>query len=64
MDGPVLDFLARAALHAGEFVRTREGGRCRLHPQLERAVVATCRVGPQQMDEHARWLRERLLAET
>jgi hypothetical protein len=61
VDGLVLDFRGRTVLHAGDFVRTREGG-CRLHPQLARAVVATCRVGQGQMDEHAKWLRERLLA--
>jgi CRISPR/Cas system-associated endonuclease Cas1 len=61
MDGLVLAFLARTVLHAGDFVRTAEGG-CRLHPQLARVVVATCRVGQAAVDEHARWLRERLLA--
>jgi hypothetical protein len=62
VDGLVLAFMARTVLHAGDFVRTQAGG-CRLHPQLARAVVATCRVGQAQMDERAKWLRERLLAE-
>jgi hypothetical protein len=60
--GPVSDFLARSVPHAGDFVRTQEGG-CRLHPQRARAVVATCRVGQAQINEHARWVRELLLAE-
>jgi CRISPR-associated endonuclease Cas1 len=62
VDGLALDFLARTVLHVGDFVRTQAGA-CRLHPQLARAVVATCRVGQPQIEVHARWMRERLLAE-
>jgi CRISPR-associated endonuclease Cas1 len=63
IDGLVLDFLTRTVLHAGDFVQTLEG-KCRLHPQLARAVVATCRVAQVRLDEHARWLREVLLSPT
>jgi CRISPR-associated endonuclease Cas1 len=60
VDGLVLDFLSRTVLHAGDFVQTKEGG-CRLHPQLARMVVASCRVGQTRMDELAKWLHERVL---
>jgi CRISPR-associated protein Cas1 len=60
VDGLVLGFLSETLLHAGDFVQTTDG-RCWLHPQLARAVVASCRVAQAQMDEHANWLRERVL---
>jgi CRISPR-associated endonuclease Cas1 len=50
VDGLALAFLGRTVLHAGDFVQTK-AGECRLHPQLARAVVATCRVGQGQMEE-------------
>jgi CRISPR-associated endonuclease Cas1 len=62
VDRLVLAFLARTVLHAGEFVQTKEG-KCRLHPQLARAVVASCRVPQEHLTEHAKWLAVRLLSE-
>jgi CRISPR-associated endonuclease Cas1 len=52
VDGLVLDFLARMTFHAGDFMRVSDGS-CRLHPQLARAVVASCRVPQERIDEHA-----------
>jgi hypothetical protein len=59
VDGLVLDFLARTTLHYGDVTRVADGS-CRLHPQLARAVVASCRVGQDGLDLHARWLRDAL----
>src|SRR5262245_29498597 len=61
VDGLVLDFLARTTLPWGDVTPVSDGSR-RLHPQLARAVVAACRVEQKQLDEHARWLRDALLA--
>src|SRR5258708_31806312 len=61
VDGLALDFLARTPLHYGDCTLGTDGV-CRLHPQLARAVVAACRVAQDRLDEHARWLREALLA--
>jgi CRISPR-associated endonuclease Cas1 len=57
VDGLVLDFLGQQTLHAGDLIRATDGS-CRLHPQLARAVVASCRIGERQVESHARWLRE------
>jgi CRISPR-associated endonuclease Cas1 len=59
VDGLVLDFLSETLLHAGDFVQTTDG-RCRLHPQLARVVVARCRVPQEQLNEHAKWLAAQL----
>jgi hypothetical protein len=55
VDGLVLDFLSETLLHAGDFVQTTDG-RCRLHPQLARVVVARCRLPQDQLTGHAKWL--------
>jgi CRISPR-associated endonuclease Cas1 len=60
VDGLVLDFLARTTLHFGDVTRAADGS-CRLHSQLARAVVASCRVGQDSLDLHARWLGDALL---
>ncbi len=62
IDGLVLDFLARTTFRAGDFIRVSDGS-CRLHPQLARAIVASCRVPQARLDEHARWLALALSAE-
>jgi hypothetical protein len=36
-------------------------GRCRLHPQLARAVAASCRVEQERVREGAQQLREMLV---
>jgi CRISP-associated protein Cas1 len=61
VDGLVLDFLASATFHAGDFVKSKAGG-CQLHPQLARAIVASCRVPRQRLDTQATWLQTSLLA--
>jgi hypothetical protein len=58
--GLVLDFLARTAFQRGDFTPVSDGS-CRLHPQLARAVVASCRVAQARLEEHAVWLRTQLL---
>ena len=55
VDDRVLAFLQATTFHAGDFTRVSDGS-CRLHPQLARAVVATCTVPQQRMEEHAAWL--------
>jgi CRISPR-associated endonuclease Cas1 len=60
VDGLVLDFLRQTTLHSGDITSVSDGS-CRLHPQLARAVVAACRVAQDQVDAHARWLRDTLL---
>jgi CRISPR-associated endonuclease Cas1 len=60
VDGLVLDFLTRTTLHWGDVMPITDGS-CRLHPQLARAVVASCRVPQDRVDEHARWLRAAVL---
>jgi CRISPR-associated endonuclease Cas1 len=62
VDGLVLDLLARTTFRVGDFTRVSDGS-CRLHPQLARAVVASCRVSHARLDEHARWLQTAVLAE-
>ena len=55
VDDRVLSFLQATTFHAGDFTRVSDGS-CRLHPQLARAVVATCGVPQQRLEEHAAWL--------
>jgi CRISPR-associated protein Cas1 len=61
VDRLVLDFLGRTTFHVGDFTRVLDGS-CRLHPQLARAVVASCRVPQARIDEHANWLASMLLS--
>ena len=61
VDGLVHDFLRDTTLHHGDCALTTDGA-CRLHPQLARAVVAACRVEQRRIDEHAKWLRDALVA--
>jgi len=60
VDGLVLDFLGRTTFHAGDFTQVSTGS-CRLHPQLARAVVASCRLSHERLDEQARCLTSLLL---
>src|SRR4249920_1094186 len=60
VDHRVLTFLQATTFHAGDFTRVSDGS-CRLHPQLARAVVSACGAPQQRLDEHAAWLRTRLL---
>jgi CRISPR/Cas system-associated endonuclease Cas1 len=59
VDDRVLSFLQATTFHAGDFTRVSDGS-CRLHPQLARAVVATCSVSQRRLEEHAAWLATRL----
>jgi len=56
VDDRVLSFLQATTFHAGDLTRVSDGS-CWLHPQLARAVVATCGVPQSQLTEHAAWLR-------
>jgi CRISPR-associated endonuclease Cas1 len=60
VDERVLTFLQATTFHAGDFTRVSDGS-CRLHPQLARAVVATCSLAQQQLVEHAMWLSKQLI---
>ncbi len=62
VDGLVLDFLQTTTFHKGNFTPVADGS-CRLHPQLARAVVASCRVTQTRLDGHAHWLHGALLPE-
>jgi hypothetical protein len=52
VDALVLTLLGRTTFTYGDLVTTHEG-RCRLHPQLARAVVAACRLEQQTMAQLA-----------
>ena len=55
VDGLVLDFLSRHALHYGDITRVHDGS-CRLHPEMAKAVVAACNVAQEMIDADAAWL--------
>jgi hypothetical protein len=59
-DALVLALLGRTTFAYGDLVMTHEG-RCRLHPQLARAVVAACWVEQERVREGAGQLREMLV---
>jgi hypothetical protein len=60
VDGLLLDVL-RQTFRLGDFITTTDGA-CRLHPQLARYVVASCRLPDATVQDQARWLRSALLA--
>jgi hypothetical protein len=62
-DALVLDFLSKTTLHAGDFTPVSDGS-VRLHPQLARVVVASCRVKQPLLDAHARRIRDLLMADS
>ncbi len=61
VDALVLDFLCSSTFHIGDFTKVSDGS-IRLHPQLARAVVASCRVDSKLVSEGAAKLRDRVLA--
>ena len=60
VDGLVLEFLSRHALHYGDITRVKDGS-CRLHPEMAKAVVAACKVAQETIDAHATWLKAMVL---
>jgi len=60
VDGLVLTMLGKTTFRLGDFTRLPDGS-VRLHPELARLVVASCRVPQDHLDAHARWLRSALL---
>jgi CRISP-associated protein Cas1 len=60
VDALVLALVGRTTFAYGDLVMTHEG-RCRLHPQLARAVATGCRVEQGRVGEGARQLRGLLL---
>jgi hypothetical protein len=60
IDEHALGFLQATTFHAGDFTTVSDGA-CRLHPQLARAVVATCGAPQQRTTEDATWLRAQLI---
>jgi CRISP-associated protein Cas1 len=63
VDSLVLAFIVKTTFRAGDFTGVSDGS-VRLHPQLARAVVASCRIPQDRIDEHARWVRAALLGKT
>lgn len=60
VDAALVGFLGRTTLfRKGDFTLVTDG-RCRLHPQLGRAVVAACRVSDEDVSASVRRLRQRL----
>jgi len=55
VDDLVLQLLTSVTFHKGDFTPVSNGS-CRLHPQLARAVVASCRLPQRQIDDYAKWL--------
>jgi hypothetical protein len=55
VDDRVLTFLQATTFYAGGFIRVSDGS-CRPHPQLARAVAATCSIPQQRVVEYAAWL--------
>ena len=60
VDGLVLALLGRTTFSLGDMTRTRDGV-CKLHPQLARAVVASCRVPDADVTAGAMELRALLV---
>ncbi len=60
VDSLVLTFLGKTTFRLADFTRLSDGS-VRLHPELARLVVASCRVQQDRIDAHARWLRAALL---
>ncbi|HEV2459904.1 MAG TPA: CRISPR-associated endonuclease Cas1 [Ktedonobacterales bacterium] len=63
VDSLVLDFIGKTTFRAGDFTPVTDGS-VRLHPQLARAVVASCRLPQDRVDGHARWLRSALVGKS
>ncbi len=63
VDGRLLKVLVKRTFTRGDFTQTTDGA-CRLHPQLARFIVASCRVNDQAVQEQARGLRDALLDTT
>ena len=59
---PVLALLGKTSFTLGDFITTTYGA-CRLHPQLARYIVATCRLPDTTVLDQARHLRTLLLAD-
>ena len=59
VDNLVLTFLRHTRFTYGDFVSTKEG-QCRLHPALAKAVVSSCRIEQEKIDEGASRLRRLL----
>jgi CRISPR-associated protein Cas1 len=56
VDAKVLGLLARTTFHYGDFLLANDGA-CRVHPQLARYVVSTCRLPDAPVIDTARRLR-------
>lgn len=61
VDALVLTLIARTTFGYRDFTRDNDGS-VRLHPQLSRLVVATCRIPDSQVTDDVRWLRTQLLS--
>ena len=56
VDQLVLSFLRKTEFHMGDFTQETTG-EVKLHPELARAVVATCSIAPGELVQHATILR-------
>ena len=56
VDQLVLSFLRKTEFHMGDFTQETTG-EVKLHPELARAVVATCSIAPDELVQHATILR-------
>ncbi len=57
VDALVLDFLCSSTFQIGDFTKVSDGS-IRLHPQLARSLVATCKVEDRRISEGAASLRD------
>ncbi|MGH2487216.1 MAG: CRISPR-associated endonuclease Cas1, partial [Ktedonobacterales bacterium] len=62
VEAKALTFLAATTLRAGAFARADNGG-VRLHPDLARLTLATCRASRTELAADAKWLTRELLVE-
>jgi CRISPR-associated protein Cas1 len=62
VDSMVLAFLRKTEFHKGDFTQVGTG-EVRLHPELARAIVATCSITPDVMLNHAVILRNMIVGD-
>ena len=61
IDGLVLNFLLSRVLHYGDITRVNDGS-IKLHPELAKVVVASCKLDQGAINDNAVWLRDLLVA--
>lgn len=61
IDGLVLNFLLSRVLHYGDITRVNDGS-IKLHPELAKVVVASCKLDQEVINDNAVWLRALIVA--